>query len=106
MRLTRVPLLALSWTMALAHPAAAQSGDTPPRRPPPRESGDAWYGWQTLAGDAAGVGGGLAALAISSSTSIDPAHVPNDARFVPTGVYAVGSVGAPALHWAHGRVGS
>jgi hypothetical protein len=48
---------------------------------------------------------GLAALAITSPMSVTPAHQPNAGGFIATGVYAIGSVGAPAVHWAHHRVG-
>ncbi|HEY8039774.1 MAG TPA: hypothetical protein VIF15_08280 [Polyangiaceae bacterium] len=101
------------------HVASAQeppASSPPPRQPAPAQPPPAaqspypkhestWYGWQILAVDAAGIGAGLGALAVTSGENIDPAHVPSPAGYLATGLYAVGSVGGPAVHWAHGQIG-
>jgi hypothetical protein len=98
----RLCALATVAASAITRAAAAQPSDAPPPREP-RDEGS--YALQTLAIDGAGIGVGLAALAITSRMSVTPEHAPNAGGFIATGVYAVGSVGAPAVHWAHHRVG-
>jgi hypothetical protein len=98
----RVFALSFVAVAAVTRVAAAQPSDAVPQREP---RGAGWYGLQTLAIDGAGIGVGLAALAIASPLSVTPAHVPTAGGYIATGVYAVGSVGAPAVHWAHHRVG-
>src|SRR5690606_31567395 len=80
--------------------AAVFAWDERPREPFERTE---WYGWQTLAVDAAGLALGLGYAAKKPETkSGEPLH-PATATFVP--LYTIGLFGGPIVHFAHGRVG-
>lgn len=61
-----------------------------------------WYGWQTLLVDAGGLGLGTYVLlrAQNSSTSSELPILPMS---MWVGLYLIGTVGAPIVHFAHGR---
>ncbi|HKU45111.1 MAG TPA: hypothetical protein VJR89_43425 [Polyangiales bacterium] len=81
---------------AIASPAAAQGTPPAAANAPPPTAAEPWYGWQVLLLDAAA----LATAAAVSST--------HDSQAEPLGLFAgtwygVSLVGAPAVHYAHGR---
>lgn len=65
-----------------------------------------WYGGHTLAVDAAGLAVGLGAYAATSSWRGSAEEPPTLAAYLATSMYGVGLVGAPIVHFAHGRVGT
>jgi hypothetical protein len=67
----------------------------------PLQESEAWYGWQTLALDAAGFGLGLS-LAQRATLTPDTSRIPEAPLALALGMYAVG-LAAPVVHLFHGR---
>ncbi|MFO7177428.1 MAG: hypothetical protein DIU78_001900 [Pseudomonadota bacterium] len=73
---------------------------SPVPEPPPVER---WYGWQTLIVDAAAI---VTGVAIAASVRDDIADPPTPLGTVSFAWYGLGAVGAPAVHYAHRRLGT
>lgn len=74
--------------------------ERPTDPPPPPTS---WYGWQMLAIDLVGFGGGAVVAARNRRT--DEGEEIHPALGLWAVGYTVGSIGGPTIHFAHGRVG-
>ncbi len=94
----------VSFAFMLLAPAAARAEG--PEAPAPAQNVE-WYGWQTLASD--GVSLGLVATSVGlwlADPSVQPSrgvHVIEPLAVAGATLFALG---APAIHWAHGRVGT
>ncbi len=69
---------------------------------PESRVGEEWYGWQTLIVDALGLGLGVQLAARGRPSDPDPPAAP---LFVATGMYTVGFIGGPIVHFVNRRVG-
>jgi hypothetical protein len=61
-----------------------------------------WYGWQTLTVDGVALAGGIAAAA---ALDFPPRERPSAPGVVAASWYGLGALAAPAVHYAHGRMG-